>query len=312
MSGIPSRAFASSNASVTSPPLVRTERQRRQALIDVDQRAVGGIFVYLPYWLAIASIEGLDRSEPQLVFGVSMAWLVIALARYWLHRQFAARVERDEARARTLLAVLILGNGLAFSLLCVGAQHWRPLMPVLQPLILAGGIICAVATMTMGIEPFVRYGMPAVMLVPFMIGQALPFNASNALASVVVALFMLYLVRASKRIHDYYWSAVEARALLELRAAELEQLSITDPLTLIHNRLYFERRVVEEWTRAVRHQESLSLLMIDLDHFKRLNDAYGHPFGDRCLVATAAALRRSLYRDVDIMARYGGEFDHSM
>jgi diguanylate cyclase (GGDEF)-like protein len=285
----------------------RSDSQRRQGLVDVERRALGGIFVYLPYWLGVTAVEGLDETEPKLVAAVALVWLVLAVARYALRRNFPAHVERNEPQARTLLAVLVLGNGLLLSLLGVGAQHWPPLSPVLHPLILAGGIICAVATMTMGMEGFVRYGMPTVMLVPFMIGQAFPFNVANAASCLIIALFMLYLVKASRHVHDDYWGAVEARASLEERAAELEQLSLTDPLTQIPNRLYFERRLADEWARALRNRQPISVLMIDIDHFKRVNDKFGHPFGDRCLVAVAVQLRRTLYRDVDTVARCGGE-----
>jgi len=84
-------------------------------------------------------------------------------------------------------------------------------------------------------------------------------------------------------------------------------LSVTDALTQVHNRLYFEHRLVAEWSRAAREAEPLSVLIIDLDHFKKINDTCGHPFGDRCLVAAAQALRAALHRANDVLARYGGE-----
>lgn len=95
----------------------------------------------------------------------------------------------------------------------------------------------------------------------------------------------------------------------ELRAArdELEQISLTDGLTGVANRRCFDQTLAREWCRAIRNRQTLALLMIDLDHFKRLNDVYGHQSGDGCLVKVAQALKTSLPRSGDLLARYGGE-----
>ena len=94
----------------------------------------------------------------------------------------------------------------------------------------------------------------------------------------------------------------------ELRAAkaELEVLSITDGLTGLYNRRFFQRRLPEEFARAFRYQDPLALVMLDLDRFKRINDTYGHPFGDVILQATASVLK-SCAREVDLCCRFGGE-----
>jgi diguanylate cyclase (GGDEF)-like protein len=82
--------------------------------------------------------------------------------------------------------------------------------------------------------------------------------------------------------------------------------SIRDPLTLTYNRRYFEQRMSEELAYAKRHRAPLSLLLLDVDHFKRINDAHGHPAGDAVLREIVARLQRTL-RNEDILARYGGE-----
>ncbi len=94
----------------------------------------------------------------------------------------------------------------------------------------------------------------------------------------------------------------------ELRAtkSELERLSVTDGLTGLFNRRFFQERLKEEFGRAQRYGDALSLMLLDLDHFKRVNDGYGHPFGDEVLRGTAEILRKST-RDVDLCTRYGGE-----
>ncbi|MBL8184769.1 MAG: diguanylate cyclase [Blastocatellia bacterium] len=96
------------------------------------------------------------------------------------------------------------------------------------------------------------------------------------------------------------------RGKLKLRAGELEKRSITDSLTGLMNRGYIEERLIEEMNRASRHRFPMSLLMIDVDHFKTYNDSFGHPAGDIALRRVANALKETL-RAADVAARYGGE-----
>src|SRR5690606_4735256 len=114
-------------------------------------------------------------------------------------------------------------------------------------------------------------------------------------------------VRVARALGHDYWLGQRSRLLLEERARQLEVLSLTDTLTQIPNRLYFERRLAMEWASARRAHLPLSVAIIDLDHFKSINDTHGHPFGDECLKATANALQSELLRTTDEVARYGGE-----
>ncbi len=87
----------------------------------------------------------------------------------------------------------------------------------------------------------------------------------------------------------------------------LKDLTYIDALTGIGNRRRFNETLEVEWSRGIRHGRPLSLLMIDIDHFKAYNDAYGHGQGDYCLQQVASVLSNGLRRTVDFVARYGGE-----
>ena len=99
--------------------------------------------------------------------------------------------------------------------------------------------------------------------------------------------------------------AVE-RSSYYVQTRELRKISITDPLTGLLNRRYFQERLTEEVDRATRHGHALSLIMIDIDHFKAYNDANGHPAGDKALVMVGRSLRASI-RAIDVVSRFGGE-----
>ena len=96
------------------------------------------------------------------------------------------------------------------------------------------------------------------------------------------------------------------RQLMETNR-ELERLTNVDGLTGLSNRRYFNEYMDAEWKRAVRSKQPLSILMIDVDHFKLYNDTYGHIAGDDVLRKVADCLKQSCRRSTDLAARYGGE-----
>ena len=106
-------------------------------------------------------------------------------------------------------------------------------------------------------------------------------------------------------IHDVTESAM-ARQALEHAQAELLQVSRTDRLTALWTRGYWEERLHEEWERAKRSQQPVSLVMFDIDHFKKINDNHGHQTGDEAIRVVSRTLRE-VSRDIDICGRYGGE-----
>lgn len=98
----------------------------------------------------------------------------------------------------------------------------------------------------------------------------------------------------------------KANKELDRRRQELLALSRTDALTNLFNRRHFEERLSTEFARSHRYRVPLSCVMMDIDHFKRVNDTYGHPFGDEVIRSVARVAQKAL-RDTDLLARYGGE-----
>ncbi|HEX6535975.1 MAG TPA: diguanylate cyclase [Gemmatimonadaceae bacterium] len=153
-------------------------------------------------------------------------------------------------------------------------------------------------------------------LVPFRSVIALPFRLDGEQAGVIFLRTLLDeppLSRSDVEFADTVARAAvaairRAQVIESTRAdkARLEVLALTDPLTQTHNRRALMDRLTAELERARRYALHVSLLMVDLDHFKTINDTYGHVMGDEVLRGVARMLQREA-RAVDIVARYGGE-----
>lgn len=123
-----------------------------------------------------------------------------------------------------------------------------------------------------------------------------PFNKLELLTRVKSLLRI-------KHLHDELRAKVRE---LEQARERLRQLAITDGLTGLYNHRYLKEHLEQELLRANRHQLRVSVVMVDIDHFKKFNDTYGHPAGDAILRAMARLLKDNI-RKIDLAARYGGE-----
>lgn len=137
--------------------------------------------------------------------------------------------------------------------------------------------------------------------------QLLAISRSHAFAATLVSLMTSSLMwRQYVQSTLLAWEVQSAQVALTAKQAELEYLATHDSLTGLLNRREFMRQLEQERIRVLRHPAPTSLVMVDLDFFKRINDTYGHPAGDMVLVAVAGALAQSV-RKSDVLARLGGE-----
>ena len=117
-----------------------------------------------------------------------------------------------------------------------------------------------------------------------------PFNPAELKARIKTCLRILDLERSLKEANE-----------------NIRILSITDPLTKSYNRGYITECLPKEINRAIRYKRPLSLVLCDIDHFKKVNDTYGHQSGDHVLIEFVNSIKQSIRQDLDWIARYGGE-----
>ena len=198
-------------------------------------------------------------------------------------------------------------------------------------LILVAGVAGLIATVALG-----QGGLdaPLVVLLPFLpaaasflVGGRAGWLMAAAICGLVAALALAHahlallmpwaldetLARSARALWLGTSSLLVALViwLYDQRSGKLRRTlqiqASRDHLTGLLNRRHFEERLEEECRRAIREDRSLSLVMIDIDHFKAFNDTYGHPHGDRCLLAVSYAIGTSVRRAGDLLARFGGE-----
>jgi diguanylate cyclase (GGDEF)-like protein len=279
---------------------------QQQAMLDLADRARDGIMVHLPLWLAAGWFSGVARASAALYLGAAALFLVVLVLRRRFEHRLAPRSVHDRAAALGFNA-LILSNPLMWGALTSLTLLWPAIAPAREILSLITVGVVAAGSIVFAIDAWMRlfYGMTAML--PMAVIALLSRHELGTFYVVCTTLMLAYLMRASRVVHADYWAAARANAELQARSRQLEQMANTDALTQVANRQHFDRHIAQECKRAQRDGGLLSVLMIDVDHFKQVNDSHGHAAGDACLQAVARTLADNLRGGGDFVARYGGE-----
>lgn len=216
-------------------------------------------------------------------------------------------------------------SSLAMLLAAYSARH-ATLYP---PVALAGSTLYGVALSVLVMQIIVEGGAEILsvltvhtLAIYFLLG--LTFVPALAVAALMLATFVVagfaFELRPTMLAYDTMllagvmavggyiaWSVEEASRRLFLERGALGELAERDGLTSLRNRRAFDEHLLRVWQQSLRDRSTISVLLIDIDHFKAYNDLYGHQAGDSCLRYVATIVQRHARRPLDMAARYGGE-----
>lgn len=277
----------------------------RRVIKDLKKRSSIGIVFYVVGSFIIIFTDNYYNRHP----GFSMAFLIsingICLFRVihlavssWSSEKYE-KLNNKIFMASVGLTALIWGLMFA-KLLGQKGEHDIKLIMAICIIALGGGGVIA-------FMPYFRLSVIFNFLIFMPGGVFMFYQNDNPQLAVTIILFSLYMFLISYRGNNEYWEALENEFLVKEKSEELKKLSRTDVLTGLYNRRYFDEVFDYEWTRAVRNKTLINIMICDIDHFKKVNDTYGHLAGDEYLKMASGILSRVLKRKTDIVARYGGE-----
>ncbi|MGD0280505.1 MAG: diguanylate cyclase [Smithella sp.] len=280
-------------------------KTNRRVVHDLKRRSTIGIIFYVLVSLIVVFATNLHKTHLYLSVFFLLSIAGICLFRL-IHLAISKNMgERHETLNKYIFFASVIITpliwGITFALIMLLEKDYIPqmLMTVCICGLCAGGVVAFIPNMWLSIIFNISILIPAVII--------MLANGINITLAVMIILFSLYMGLIAYRGNGEYWNALENEYLLEIKSQEMTHLSNTDVLTGLYNRRYFDKEFDREWKRSGRSNSILSVIMLDIDHFKRINDTYGHRVGDKYLKETAATLASVFKRDSDVVARYGGE-----
>lgn len=279
-------------------------RRLTQEVGDTYQRALAGGAFYVFAWVVIGIYGGAFVRAPLASWSLVLAFVGLTIAR------FAHRPIRDADAAGSFHWLL---------------RHWGI---VVLTTALWGGVFCwtlldsgfggartAALLSTLGLATAAAHAFSmrrgfalASIGVLYLPGLWLLWTDPTARATaLVMSIYLVYVLISLVRSHAEYQQRLDLDQELRDQRDLFAQQSKIDPLTELANRRHFSDVLEEATTHASRTGEPLTLLVLDLDHFKKINDTHGHAIGDACLVAIAGRLRTVFSGDGELVARLGGE-----
>lgn len=286
------------------PDRNRDEIERR-VIRDLKTRSTPGIVFYVLLAVLVLVSDDFYQRQPNISLGFFSSIIGICLFRL-IHLpiyRWADAIHEKANRAIFFVSVVLTAMiwGVFFvRFMTLDHEHTaRLVMAICTAGLSAGGVVAFVPNLGLSVIFNLSMLVPAI--------AVMIVRQINLPLALSILLFSIYLVMVALRANREYWQALENERLLLEKTEELNTLSRIDDLTGLYNRRHFDERLDREWKKAKRVQRPPTLLLCDIDHFKQVNDQYGHQAGDEFLKLTASLLRTVFKRNTDLVARYGGE-----
>lgn len=279
--------------------------RRGQVVADTYQRSKLAGFLYLFGWTVVALIGHAYDIEPAATLAIGACFLLLGVLRLRMRPPVAGDAVANRRWLRQYALVLPLAPAL-WSVV----QVWLLLDPRFDGSTRLVALVATIgyATVFVNMYSTVRTlaGIGAALLFVPMLCVLWADPVHRALA-IAMSFYALYLAGALFHSHADYRRRLDLDMALREQRDLYERLSRTDPLTEVYNRRHFTARLDEAALSARDGGPGFSLLILDIDHFKQVNDQHGHAIGDACLVAVADRLQRAFPAPSALLARLGGE-----
>lgn len=282
------------------------EAQRRQFLMqsnqDLADRSIPGTFYYVVVWFCIAYLLSGSNQPSEVIDWVdAISVLIVTTSTIRVVLIYLAKRYLEYIHlSRWLLIVGMVISSVSWGVMACFAFLDTPLASQQEVIFISTIGLCGGGTLSFCASRLFTSIFLTCMMLPILVVTLLIAEDTNLAAMTVIMVYFMGLLSASKHPHREYLSSL-------ISYLELEEISNTDALTEVKNRRYFDTQLGEEVRRASRTHSPLSILLLDVDHFKQINDRYGHPAGDKCLINMARRLKGAFHRVSDTIARVGGE-----
>lgn len=283
-----------------------TSMQQR-AELDIAKRSITGAFIYLPVWFAIIIPAKLYITEPETSFVGTILLVVLALTRIGVIKKFGYIYSKSPAHWKISFYPLVILPALIWGVFCAitvesPAFHSISLATLIATAGFAGG-----GSTSMAPNRFLSNATILSLLLPSGLIFFLFHSEQNLSVGIVFVLYGLGLYSICKPQRKEYWKSLKNSSIIKQYTKQLEHINTLDGLTGLKNRKYFDHALEKAVQHAQNEQADLALLIIDIDHFKSVNDEHGHPAGDACLKKLSKILPKIAKRDSDTISRFGGE-----
>lgn len=280
-------------------------RITRRVINDLRKRSTSGVFFYMLVPYTVFFTDGYIKRHLDISLLFLGSFTAICLFRL-LHTHISDKFEEKFESLNNqifivsvVLTALAWGIGSAYFLMQVGEIQAQMLMIICTTGFCSGGIVSFMPERRISILYNLLMLLPSVFIL-LMKGENIPLG-------IAMLFYSLYLILITLRGSDEYWNALENEYLLEEKTKELKRISRIDVLTGLYNRRHFDELFQMAWGLCARRETPITFMICDIDHFKKVNDSFGHLAGDEYLKLIGRCLQNVFQRETDVVARYGGE-----
>jgi diguanylate cyclase (GGDEF)-like protein len=272
---------------------------QKQIFTDIDERSINGIYVYLATWLLVGGATGFYQQNLVFFWVTAIVFFLLGLIRLAVHLHYSKHQSTNNATRKTWLFFNVLCPAGIYSVLFSLSIVEPSFEPIFTYLLMA--IFALVSTGAVIFAPMKKLSvafLTALTPLPFICAVFL--SGERLVEGLMLLLYSTYMFAQAIKLNREYLHNLKQRY-------KLNKLNLQDSLTGISNRRRFDEAFESAWKSALRSKSLLSLILIDIDYFKTVNDQYGHSAGDEVIKSIAQVIQSICQRDTDVVARLGGE-----